>query len=180
MFYQNSLQDLLNPGPPSSRKPGAKLNVRTEFLNFFNQAMAVSRAFFPGTATRPSLVYTVQALPSNDIDSFTFQSGGKTLRNLGERQEFTWTGDESTVTLTVKPRAGSSLSSASQSGPWALFRFLSVADRISSGGVYEYDVNAQFARQSVASGSIRLQLETKGAPVLLANLQMACVAKVAQ
>jgi type VI protein secretion system component VasK len=186
MFYQNSLQDLLQPGPPFTRKPGAKVNVRTEFLNFFNQAAAVSRTFFPGNASRPSLVYTVQALPSNEVESFTFQSGSKALKSFGERQEFTWTGDDSPVSITLKPRVDTTTPAISKSGPWALFSILLAADHPSTNGtVYEYEFkgNAQFAHQSVASGSIavlRLQIEAKGAPGLLTNLPMGCVTRVAQ
>ena len=186
MFFQNSLQELLVPGPPVARKAGAKINVRPEFFSFFSQASAISRAFFPGNAARPSLAYSVQALPSNDVENFTLQIGGRALRNFSERQDFVWNGDSVAVSLSAKPRAGQSPGAIIRSGPWSLFHLLSEADRTSPGAaIYEYDIRAvsTFGRQSTNAGStavLRLQVEAKGFPGLFGGLGTGCVARVAQ
>jgi len=186
MFFQNSLQELLVPGPPVARKAGAKINVRPEFFSFFSQASAISRAFFPGNAARPSLAYSVQALPSNDVENFTLQIGGRALRNFSERQDFVWNGDSVAVSLSAKPRAGQSPGAIISSGPWSLFHLLSEADRVSPDApIYEYDIRAvsSFGRQSTNTGStavLRLQVEAKGFPGLFGGLGTGCVARVAQ
>jgi type VI secretion system protein ImpL len=186
MFFQNGLQDLLVAGPPVARKPGAKINVRPEFLSFINQASTISRALFPSGAARPSLAYSVQALPSNDVDNFTLLIGGRAIRNFGERQDFVWNGDSVAVSLSAKPRSGQAPPAIITGGPWGLFHLLSQADRVSSGAaVYEYDVRAisSFGRQSTNTGNtavLRLQVEAKGFPGLFAGLATGCVAKVAQ
>jgi type VI secretion system protein ImpL len=186
MFFQNSLQDLLVPGVPVTRKAGAKINARQDFLDFFNKASAISRAFFPGNAARPSLAYSVQALPSNDVENFTLQIGGRALRNLGERQDFVWNGDSVAVSLSAKPRAGQSPGAIIKSGPWSLFHLLSEADRISAGAaVYEYDIRtvSSIGRQATSTGNtaiLRLQVEAKGFPGLFTGLATGCAARVAQ
>jgi type VI secretion system protein ImpL len=186
MFFQSSLQDLLVPGPPVSRKTGAKLNVRQEYLNFLNQASTITRAFFPGNAARPSLAYSVQALPSNDVENFTLLIGGRAIRNFGERQDFVWNGESVAVSLSAKPRAGQAPGAIITSGPWSLFHLLSQADRVSTGAaIYEYDIRAvsSFGRQATNTGStavLRLQVEAKGFPGLITGLGTGCVARVAQ
>jgi len=186
MFFQNSLQDLLVPGVPFTRKAGAKVNVQAAFLNFFNQASAISRAFFPGNAARPSLAYSVQALPSNDVENFTLLIGGRALRSFGERQDFVWNGDSVAVSLSAKPRAGQSPGAIITTGPWSLFHLMSQADRgAPAGPVYEYDIRASssFGRQSTNTGNtavLRLQVEAKGAPGLFGGLATGCVGRVAQ
>jgi type VI secretion system protein ImpL len=186
MFFQNSLQDLLVPGPPATRKAGARINVRPEFLNFFNQASVISRAFFPSNATRPSLAYSVQALPSNDVENFTVQIGGRALRSFGERQDFVWNGDSVAVSLSARARDGTSPAAPIFSGPWSLFHLLVAADRVTAGSaIYEYDIRASssFGRQSTttrSSGILRLQVEAKGFPGLFGGLATGCVSRVAQ
>ena len=174
------------PGLPVTRKAGAKVNVRPEFLTFFNQAMTISRAFFPGNAVGPALAYSVQALPSNDVESFTLLVGGRALRSFGERQDFVWNGDSVSVSLSAKPRAGQSPGAIISSGPWSLFHLLSEADRVSPGapGIYEYDIRAvsSFERQSTntrSTAALRLQVEAKGFPGLLGGLATGCVTRVA-
>jgi type VI protein secretion system component VasK len=186
MFFQSSLQDLLVPGPPVVRKAGAKLNVRQEYISFLNQASTITRAFFPGNGARPSLAYSVQALPSNDVENFTLLIGGRAIRNFGERQDFVWNGESVAVSLSAKPRAGQAPGAIITSGPWSLFHLLSQADRVSTGAaIYEYDIRAvsSFGRQATNTGStavLRLQVEAKGFPGLITGLGTGCVARVAQ
>jgi type VI secretion system protein ImpL len=186
MFFQNSLQDLLTAGVPATRKPGAKVNVRPEFLNFFNHAQAISRAFFPANTARPSLAYSVQALPSNDVENFTVQIGGRALRSFGERQDFVWNGDSVAVSLSARARDGTSPAAPIFSGPWSLFHLLSAADRVTSGAaIYEYDIRASssFGRQSTTTRSsavLRLQVDAKGFPGLFGAMGTGCVGRVAQ
>ena len=188
MFYQNSLQELVAPGPPVVRKAGARVSVRPDFLIFLNRAMAISRAFFPGNVTRPALSYFVQSTQSTNVDSFILQIGGKSLKGGGtsERQEFVWTGDGAAVSLTVKPRSGATPPAIIRSGVWALFQLLSDADRVSAGGTtYEYDIrgSSSIGRQATSTGPLavlRLQVEAKGAPGFFGSFPAACVSRVAQ
>jgi hypothetical protein len=186
MFFQSSLQDLLVPGPPVARKAGARINVRQDYLNFFNQASAISRAFFPGNSPRPSLAYSVQALPSNDVENFTLLIGGRAIRNFGERQDFVWNGDSVAVSLSVKPRSGQAPPALIAGGPWGLFHLLVQADRVSPGAaIYEYDLRASssFGRQTTNTGNtavLRLQVDAKGFPGLFAGVGTGCVARVAE
>ena len=183
MFFQSSLQDLLVPGPPVARKPGAKINVRQDFLDFINKASAISRSFFPGNAGRPSLAYSVQALQSSsEVENFSLVIGGRPLRNFGDRQEFVWTGENVPVTFSAKAKDGSSAALPPYLGPWSLFHLLSAADRVTPGSpIYEYDVTGRLGRGSTRSSAVlRLQVEAKGFPGLFGGMATGCVARAAQ
>src|SRR5262249_20460626 len=139
-----------------------------------------------GNSARPGLAYAVQAVPSNDIESFTLQIGGAALRRFGQRQEFLWAGDNAAGALSGEAQAGPPPPAGIHSGARAPFHFLSAADRVSSGGtVYEYDIrgSTSIGRQSVTNTPVavlKLQVEANGAPGLFASLPAGCVGRVAQ
>lgn len=185
-FYQENLQDLLaQDGQRYVQKPGVKFVARPDFLRFFNAAAGVSRAFYPNNAARPALNFSIQAGQSTDVDSFVLQIGNRSLKgsgNGGERQEFVWSGEDVAVTLTVQAKVGAA--PISEKGPWAIFRMLDRAHRVSAdGSSYEYDLFSTLGRQGPGGGqkaTLRLRVDVPGAPGLLGAMHSGCISRVAQ
>jgi type VI secretion system protein ImpL len=180
-YYQSGLQELLTSAPPYAAKAGAKFKVTPAFLNFFNQAMAISRAY-SGSPARVSLPYVIQVLPSNDVESFSLQVGGKTIRNFNERQEVVWTGDDMAIHLSAKARGGQAPVDINESGPWSLFRLLADANRVAPGGTYDYEISARtsFGRQNATNNSaavLHLRVEPRTPAGVVG---MGCVSRVVQ
>jgi type VI protein secretion system component VasK len=164
--------------------------VTQQYLDFINRATAVSRAFYPNNATAPALNYFVQMMPSSGIERFDLMLDGKSMRGgpaPGQAQEFVWRGQGGVTSLTA--RAKEEPKPLNLLGPWALFRFLLIANNqpVGSGNVYDYHVVGQVSvgRPPTATnppqGILRLRIDARDAPgVFNSVFGLTCIPKIAQ
>jgi type VI secretion system protein ImpL len=179
---EKSAQDVMErrAGAGFVAKPGVA--VRQEFLKFVNQADTVSRAFFAANPAKPSLTITIAAARSTGVDSFTIAASGRTLNGgggPGTSQEFIWTPDETSATLSVTVR-GNATSPSPFRGAWALFRLINSSSGMKD-SVYEFPLTFAVGRQQIAGGgqeTLRLRIDVKGFNSLLASLPRACVSQI--
>jgi type VI secretion system protein ImpL len=146
-FYEANLQKLIVlQGSQYGPAPGATVRVTPAFLGFFNRAAAFSKALYPEGATDPHLTFKLKPVKIEGIDGVSVQIDGQTLSYNGS-------GEGKTVTL-VWPGAAHEVKATTtpvypwftEPGLWAVYDFLSGADRVQPAGSVshlEYDVVAR-------------------------------------
>src|SRR5262249_10076827 len=120
LFVDNGTELLANNG--------AKLRSTRAFVAFINSANSVTKAFFANNGSQPKLSYYVRPFKSNNSGEFTLDIDGKAhlTESESQAQELAWTGEPGNVRLA--PRTADAIV---DTGPWAVFHFLSRANKIS-------------------------------------------------
>jgi type VI secretion system protein ImpL len=106
------------------------VKITSDFLNFFNETVALTDALYPQASAAPHFSYTLKQLPSN-VEGLVLKVGTETLSGTGQEKTFIWTGGGEAVQVTTQ--GGDTLQS--YNGAWAIFRFVGDAHSQLSGQV---------------------------------------------
>ena len=118
-FYSSTLAPLLiKQGAHYTAAPGA-LSVSPHFLDFFNRAVALSDALYPGGSPTPHFAFTLKPLPSN-LEAFVLKIGSDTISISEPGKTFYWTASGENVEVTSK--SGDTVET--DQGTWGVFRFM--------------------------------------------------------
>jgi type VI secretion system protein ImpL len=126
-FVQQAGSDYVAiPGQPSTVTPG--------FLGFLNRASHMSQAIYHGDPSgNANMSFTIQALPSQDVDHVSLAIDGITLAGDPKNkpsQTFPWPGSAQQFTLQARFGGSSSdFTIVSTTGLWAVWHALERADR---------------------------------------------------
>jgi len=192
-FYSSALRILLlSQGSSFVPNPSAPQTVSPEFLTFFNRAMNVQSAFYPGGGDSLQYRYALRPVSTENVSSIALSIDGRSLSFEGGAGQFTamnWPGASAQgVNLTVKIPGGAELGFPSYGGLWGVFRFFADATVVQhSGNVYTLQWVLGGERPVTAPNgkpvSVQFELDTQGSmPILekgyLSNLH--CVPVVAR
>ncbi len=180
-FYDEYLQgSLALQGSRYAPRVGASMPLTREFVDFFNQAAAISRALWPaGDTARVDFVFKPQlsdAVPmaTLSVDGYT----GRWTRTVTAQRPFSWVGPRANdVQLTAQVRGREV--TLRYRGTWGLFKLFQQAEWRSSGagGVARWQLDAQ-------GEPVTLEAEVvlAGAPVLQRGFfaGLSCVSRVAR
>jgi len=121
--YQSSLkQSLIQQGSTYVAAPGSKLSP--SFVHFFNQAAAVSAAFYPPGATSPTLNFTGTIVPSKGIQSVTLAVDSQRLSGAAISKQFNWSAQTAQTAQLTANYASGSLPLFQFNGTWSLFHLI--------------------------------------------------------
>ncbi len=191
-FYDEMLKNhLVKQGSSYQRNPDSSIQLRDDFVLFFNQAARVSQTFFAQGQPQANMTFTVTPQPIDTMDELDLNVGGQNLlskRKGGSPKLLNWPGSNNQVRL-VMTRRGVDFEISWDEGasPWSIFRFFFDAASVppSGSGIYEWrpDVSGRPVRGEGGRPVViryRLDHGAGNAPVLkkgyLAGLS--CVAKV--
>jgi type VI secretion system protein ImpL len=137
-LYNAGLKQYLTPigSGAYSPIPGQPLKVSAAFLRFFNRSALMSDALYRGGSQQPNLTFTMQPLPSPDVQHVALTIDGQTLSTdtkSARPQTFAWPGTAPGVGLSVS-FGGPDMQIAQTAGLWALWHFLDTGDRLQSSG----------------------------------------------
>lgn len=112
--------------------PGQSLKVLPGFLAFANRMLHMSDSLYKGGGD-PNMSFTMQPLPSPDIDHITLVIDGSTLSEDMKnpaKQLFQWPGSTQGVDLRVRFTGGGEdvFTTSSITGLWSIWRFLDTAE----------------------------------------------------
>ncbi|MEZ5399661.1 MAG: ImcF-related family protein [Bryobacteraceae bacterium] len=190
-FYQEALAELLTPvGSRYTAKTDGPVKVNPGFVAFYNKAIGLANMFFPAGATQPQVHYTLQVVPSADIEDVYLQIDKQLLKgsSRGGSQDFTWPDGGAGVRLRVRAKEVQPPELPLGGGVWSVVQFFARADRVTGGAgraLLEYDLRNTASIGKVASVEravpLKLVLDMKGAPssLLPRDLQLSCVSSIA-
>jgi type VI secretion system protein ImpL len=144
VFYEESLRTfLVKQGNDYVANPSAGLPLNPSFVSFFNNAARFSDTVYPGGAAEPSLRYSLQAQPSDQIKEMTLTIDGQSTHFTGKESggQHVWPASgNANVRLSAKLAGGSDLDVQNRDGLWSVFHFFADADRWSpAGGGYNLE-----------------------------------------
>lgn len=123
-FYDSTLKPYITQqGDLWVAAPNAPLKPTAAFLQFFNRAAALSRAFFPAGATSPSLSFTAHILRSKEIQSVTLNVDTQSLTGADVSKDFTWSPDTA-KSAGLLANYGSGSLPLQFNGIWSLFHLV--------------------------------------------------------
>jgi type VI secretion system protein ImpL len=177
LVQENLQKSVMLVGSMFEAKPEASPAPSRAFLNFLNQAGAVSNAFYHG-GQQLQLAYGMRIISSEDVQSVALTMGGQTMnysKGSETAQRFVWTGGgPQDVKMRVKFAGGSDFDYPSYSGTWAIFKFFGDSQQWGRAGseyVFEKPLTTIGGVFTVpATGhpaTVRLALDTGGAPAVL-------------
>ena len=155
--------------------PTATVRPSPSFLLFLNRVAALSDVLYPSGTLPAHFSYTLKQLPSN-LDGVEVKIGSEKL--TGDTQHtFVWTGAPEDINVS---KGDDTLDSAN--GPWAVFRFVAHAHRVSSNNlewvIKNNDVPVMLPNGKVKSYDYQLQVSGLANPFFeLPGLR--CVPQVA-
>jgi len=191
-LYNEFLSDaLMQQGYQFVQKPNARLKLNPAFIQFFNHAAQISRAFYPEGAAEARFEYTLTPQPSDTLEQLVLNIDGNRViwqEGIGAQpQQSSWPGDSSGARLTGLYRGGSVGLLNYPRGLWASFRFFHDADVIprSGNGVYEWRPKTA-GQQMVLDDRpviVRYHLNHEGKPPIFQKgylSTLTCVSQVTQ
>jgi type VI secretion system protein ImpL len=191
-FYtQNLTNFLVLQGSEYAPNPQSPVKLNPAFVSFFNRAMALQHALYPGTPPQLQFHYSLRPRPTPGGPSFTLTLDGQTLKYTGgttvQPAQFAWPGSTQGANLSVVI-GGAEVTFASYQGPMSVFQFFANSKWAKSGPAYsvEWSVLGSSGQLAQVNGKpliITFDLDTKGAdpifrPGYFASL--GCVSKVSQ
>lgn len=177
-FYDSSLKDkLAKTGSSYTPAPGAK--VGPGFVRFFNQAAAVSAAFYPPGSTSPTLNFTANILPSKGIQSVTLAVDAQRLSGASISKPFNWSAQTAQMAQVTANYSSGSLP-LQFNGPWALFRLIDKGKIEQAGPPVRLAYPLEIAGTPIVVDSaplvVRIELSGTNAGLLMpGGLAMRCV-----
>ena len=192
-FYDTSLQKVLvKQGAHYVPAMGTGMTVNPAFVSFFNQASALSEAFYPGGAQDPRLAYTLKPVPSEGVQSVGLRLDGQSATfsaSDSAPRKFLWqSGGPHEARATVR-LGGPDLTWSSNEGLWAVFRLFSKAEQFQPAGggfIAEWIIrigNEPMKMQNGKPLTVRFELNMEPAPPLFQKgylSRLGCVAEVAR
>jgi hypothetical protein len=160
------------------KPPPEKANP--QYVTFYNNALAIQKALYPDGKTL-QLHYTITALPSTGVNSFSLAIGTQTLNSFGSSKDFVWRGDsQESVQLVANNNAP-----VGQTGSLDIFKFVAVnADPGQLGGQrYVFPIPVVVGRELPSSPRLRLSIEAGAATPLFQSGSLArlgCTPRVGQ
>jgi type VI secretion system protein ImpL len=143
-LYEGNLKEVLvEQGGRYMARPGGAIQLSPAFVNFFNQAAGISRAFYPQGAADPHFVYTITPQPIDTLSRLQLRLDGALLSSGeggGQPQQVVWPNDGSGAYLYGAIGGGNVLELVRYTGTWAAFRFFASASQVpdSGSGLYEW------------------------------------------
>jgi type VI secretion system protein ImpL len=191
-FYDANLQKLLVPqGSQYVAGSGGVVQLTPQFVGFFNRAAGFSKALYPEGAV-PHLTFKMKPVKIEGIDAVAIQFNGQTLafNGYGESKQvsFTWPEGANEVKATTTPP----IDWFNEAGLWAIYEFLTNADRVEQVGSIthlEYDVVVRIGgsngrpRPSGPRRVVSFDLDMGANPPIFQKgylSRLACVAEVAK
>jgi type VI secretion system protein ImpL len=110
--------------------PGQSLKITPGFLGFANRMLHMSDSLYKAGAD-PNMSFSMQPLPSPDIDHITLGIDGGTLSQEMKnpaKQLFQWPGATQAVDLRVRFTGGGEDDIVTTTGLWAIWHFLDTAE----------------------------------------------------
>jgi type VI protein secretion system component VasK len=134
IFVKGPLAPIVQPaGGDYVPVSGAPSRVTPTFLNFLNRASHMAQAFYHGEAGgNPNMSFTIQALPSENVDHVSLSIDGGTLSGDPKNkppQTFQWPGSAPGFSLQVRFGSSSDVSIVDTTGLWAVWHALDKAER---------------------------------------------------
>ena len=193
-LYESSLQKLLvKQGAEYAQPANATVKLNPAFVSFFNQAAALSDAFYAGGTPDPHLAFTLRFVPTEGIQSAGVTVDGKavTFDAMNVRPvPFTWNGPTAReARASIRFGNGPDLTWFTSDGTWALFRLFGRAERtLPAGNALALDWLVRTGNDpnplTLPGGrplTIRFELDTGGAPPVFQQgylARLACVAEL--
>jgi type VI secretion system protein ImpL len=167
---------VLKVGSKYVAAPAATVKPSPSFLFFLNKVAALSEVLYPSGTLPAHFSYTLKQLPSN-LEGVEVKIGSEKLTGDGAQHTFVWTGAPEDIDVS---KSGDTLDSAN--GPWAVFRFVAHAHRVSSNNlewvIKNNDVPVMLPNGKVKSYDYQLQVSGSANPFFdLPGLR--CVSQVA-
>jgi type VI secretion system protein ImpL len=178
-FYESSLKTaLIQQGASYSPAPGAK--VSPGFVRFFNQASAVSAAFYPAGSTTPVLNFTAHILPSKGIQSVTLTVDAQRLSGADISKQFNWSAQTAAMAQVTANYSSGSLP-LQFNGTWALFHLIDKGKVEQAGPPTRLAYPLEIANTPIVVDNtplvVRIELSGPNAGLLVpGGLAMRCVA----
>jgi type VI secretion system protein ImpL len=177
LVQENLQKSVMLLGSTFEAKPEASPAPSRAFLNFLNQAGAVSNAFYHG-GQQLQVAYGMRIISSEDVQSVALTMGGQTMnysKGNETTQRFVWTGSgPQDVKMRVKFAGGSDFDYPSYSGTWAIFKFFGDSQQWGRAGIdYVFEkplttIGGVFTVPATGHpATVRLALDTGGAPAVL-------------
>jgi type VI secretion system protein ImpL len=114
---------------PTSGQPS---KVTPQFLAFLNRTAHMSQAFYHDGAANPNMSFTMQSLPSDNVDHVSLAIDGSTLSGDPKNkpsQTFAWPGSTPAFSLQVRFGSSSDVSIVDTFGLWAVWHALDKSER---------------------------------------------------
>lgn len=140
-YYQEHLADKLVAN--GTRYDDTSGQLRRNFVEFFNRAASVSRAFYPREgATEPAFSYRVTSQPFPAFSQAQLKVDGNTLvsgANESKSAQFTWPGSGQGASIFITAPAAFEVTPSAQ-GLWSAWRLFAQADErpANGNGVYTW------------------------------------------
>jgi type VI secretion system protein ImpL len=195
-LYDPALQKLLvKQGSSYVPSPNGGAVLTPAFVNFFNQAAALSEALYAGNSKDPHFAYSLKALPFVGFTNLgiTLVIDGQTLKYTGGQaapQKFVWTPAEPHEYRSTLQIGGESADLMTGQGLWAVFHFFEQAERSlpaesGSGQVFEWPLKVGKGPMTVNGKPVtmRFQVDMIDMPPVFQKgffSRMGCVAEVAR
>ncbi|MBC7925465.1 MAG: hypothetical protein H7039_07390 [Bryobacteraceae bacterium] len=136
-FYTQHLQKHLAVKDGSYQQSSeSTIKITPAFLRFFNDAAAVSSAFYAGDTQEPHLTFTLKPLPTEGLQQ-TLRVDGQTVTSQGNATptQLKWEGSTAReANGSVRFGDSGEMVWSPNEGKWALFRFFGEADSSQSSG----------------------------------------------
>ncbi len=190
-FYaQNLTNFLVQQGAQYVPNPASPVKLNPAFVSFFNRAMALQQALYPGGSNQLQFHYSLRPRPQAGGPAFTLTIDGQTLKYSGGTvapTPFVWPGAAPEARLGVII-GGAEVTFASYQGPMAVFQFFANSkwDKAGAGYSVEWSVLGSSGQLAQLNGKpliIQFDLDTKGAdPIFRPGYfsSLGCVSKVSQ
>ncbi|HEV2493959.1 MAG TPA: ImcF-related family protein [Terriglobia bacterium] len=190
-FYSQNLTNFLTlQGSEYVPNPTSPVKLNPAFVSFFNRAMALQHALYPGNPPQLEFHYSLRPRPTPGGPAFTLTMDGQTLKYTGatvQPAQFVWPGSTQGANLSVVI-GGAEVTFASYQGPMSVFQFFANSKWAKSGQTYsvEWSVLGSSGQLAQLNGKpliITFDLDTKGAdPIFRPGYfsSLGCVSKVSQ
>jgi type VI secretion system protein ImpL len=173
---QGTGQFVLKVGAGYAANPTAPSHPSSNFVQFLSRMQALSDVLYPSGTQPPHFSYTLRHVTSN-LEGVELKIGDRKLAGENAQETFVWTGAPESIDVS---KNGDTLDSAS--GPWAVFRFIARAHRV-SGNNLEWVIDNNGKPVILPNGRVKsydYQLQVTGGANPFFDLPgMKCVPQVA-
>ena len=182
-FYDGTLKPLLQQqGATYVPAPNAPIKMNPAFVRFFNQAAALSAAFYPAGSTSPALNFTANILPSKGLQSVTLAVDAQRLSGANISKQFTWSAQTAQMAQ-ILANYGSNSLPLQFNGTWALFHLIDKGKVEQSGNPVRLAYPLEIANTPIVVDNtplvVRIELSGPNAAVLMpGGLALRCVPEV--
>ena len=145
--------------PLLNAPPGSPVTLTHDFVQFYNRLQTLSTALFPATPGASGVNFSVQILPSPNIQNVTFQLDKQVVSGIGKGGNFTWspqTSQQAQLTVDSFPEPFT--------GSWALLHLLAGGEREQPD--FPIRLDYRFGLVKASTTKVRLELSPGAASLL--------------